>query len=259
MNPNRTIVLAKNVFQEVIRDRILYIIGFYAIILAIGNRAIFEFAATTQDKIFLDFCLATMNVIGLIIAIFIGTGLVNKELEKRTILMLIAKPISRSEFITSKYLGLSGVLGVLLLAMTAIALLFLQLSKLSYPFNSFLIAVLFIFLQLTLITAVAITLGVFTSSLIATALTFAVYLMGTITQDLVALGRLSENPAVERFTQVLYLILPDLSRLDLKNDAVYGMQAIPDPITLFGHGVYGLIYSFMLLAIAIFIFLKKEF
>ncbi|WP_353930194.1 ABC transporter permease subunit [Okeanomitos corallinicola TIOX110] len=259
MNPNRTIVLAKNVFQEVIRDHILYIIGFYAIILAIANRAIFEFAATTQDKIFLDFCLAAMNVIGLIIAIFIGTGLVNKEIEKRTILMLIAKPISRSEFITSKYLGLSGVLGVLLLAMTAIALVFLQLSKIVYPFTSFLIAVLFIFLQLTLITAIAITLGVFTSSLIATALTFAVYLMGNITQDLVALGRLTENPAVERFTQALYLILPDLSRLNLQNDAVYGMQAIPDVITLFGHGIYGLIYSFMLLAMAILIFLKKEF
>ncbi|NET71807.1 MAG: ABC transporter permease subunit [Sphaerospermopsis sp. SIO1G2] len=259
MNPSRTLTLAKNVFQEVIRDRILYIIGFYAIILAIANRAIFEFASTTQDKIFLDFCLATMNAIGLIIAIFIGTGLVNKEIEKRTILMLIAKPISRGELITSKYLGLSGVLGVLLLAMTVIALIFLQISQMSYPFTSVLIAIIFIFLQLTLITAVAITLGVFTSSLIATALTFAVYLMGNITQDLVALGRLTENPAVERFTQFLYLIIPDLSRLDLKNDAIYGIQAIPDPLTLFGHGVYGIFYSMMLLAIAILIFLKKEF
>lgn len=259
MNAVRTFVMAKNVFQEVIRDRILYIIGFYAIILAVANRAIFEFAATTQDKIFLDVGLAVMNVIGLIVAVFIGTGLVNKEIEKRTIFMLIAKPISRSEFITSKYLGLSGVLGVLLASMTFIYLVFLQLGKMSYPLPSILLAVLFLFLQLTLITAVAVTLGVFTSSLIATALTFAVYLMGYITKDLVALGRLSENPAVERITQGLYLILPDLSRLDLKNDAVYGLQAIPDTMTLLSNAGYGLLYSFMLLAIAIFIFLKKEF
>lgn len=259
MNPSRTLVMAKNVFQEVIRDRILYIIGFYAIVLAAANRAIFEFAYTSQDKIFLDFGLGLMNVIGLIIAVFVGTGLVNKEIEKRTILMLIAKPISRSEFITSKYLGLSAVLGVLLIAMSAICLVFLQLSKMSYPITSVFIAILFLFLQLTLITAVAITLGVFTSSLIATALTFAVYLMGNITQDLVALGRLTENPTVEKFTQGLYLLLPDLSRLDLKNDAVYGLQAIPDAITLLGNAGYGLLYSFMLLAIAIFIFLKREF
>ncbi|MFM9156872.1 MAG: ABC transporter permease, partial [Dolichospermum sp.] len=118
---------------------------------------------------------------------------------------------------------------------------------------------LFMFLQLCLITAVAITLGVFTSSLIATALTFAVYLMGNITQDLLALGKLSSNPTMERITQSLYLILPDLSRLDLKNDAVYGLQALPDTITLISHGVYGLIYSFMLLAFAILIFLRREF
>ena len=107
--------------------------------------------------------------------------------------------------------------------------------------------------------AVAITLGVFTSSLIATSLTFAVYLMGNVTQDLVALGKLSQNPGMERITQSLYLILPDLSRLDLKNDAVYGLQALPDPITLVTNAGYSLLYSFMLLAIAILIFLRREF
>jgi ABC-type transport system involved in multi-copper enzyme maturation permease subunit len=256
MNVMRTVVMAKNVFQEVIRDRILYIIGFYAIILGIAFRAIPEFAVTTFDKIFLDFGLATMNVIGLIVAIFIGTGLVNKEIEKRTILVLIAKPISRGEFIASKYLGLSAVIGV---SMTIIYLGFLQLGQVSYPVTSIFLATLFIFFQLCLITAVAITLGVFTSSLIATALTFAVYLIGNITQDLVALGKLSQNPAMERITQSLYLILPDLSRLDLKNDAVYGLQALPDTITLITNAGYGLLYSFMLLAIAILIFLRREF
>ena len=259
MNVIRTVVMAKNVFQEVIRDRILYIIGFYAIILAIAFRAIPEFAGTTSNKIFLDFGLATMNVIGLIVAIFIGTGLVNKEIEKRTILVLIAKPISRSEFIASKYLGLSAVIGVLITAMTIIYLGFLQVGQVSYPIISIFLATLFLFLQLCLITAVAITLGVFTSSLIATALTFAVYLMGNVTQDLVALGKLSQNPGMERITQSLYLILPDLSRLDLKNDAVYGLQARPDPITLVTNAGYSLLYSFMLLAIAIIIFLRREF
>ncbi|MBE9258662.1 MULTISPECIES: ABC transporter permease [Aphanizomenonaceae] len=259
MNVIRTVVMAKNVFQEVIRDRILYIIGFYAIILAIAFRAIPEFAGTTSNKIFLDFGLATMNVIGLIVAIFIGTGLVNKEIEKRTILVLIAKPISRSEFIASKYLGLSAVIGVLITAMTIIYLGFLQVGQVSYPIISIFLATLFLFLQLCLITAVAITLGVFTSSLIATSLTFAVYLMGNVTQDLVALGKLSQNPGMERITQSLYLILPDLSRLDLKNDAVYGLQALPDPITLVANAGYSLLYSFMLLAIAIIIFLRREF
>jgi hypothetical protein len=83
--------------------------------------------------------------------------------------------------------------------------------------------------------------------------------MGNITKNLATLSPLSENSVVQRITQCLYFILPDLSRLDLKNYAVYGMQAIPDTMTLLSNAAYGLLYGFMLLAITIFIFLRKEF
>ncbi|BAY79868.1 ABC-2 type transporter (plasmid) [Nostoc linckia NIES-25] len=252
-------VLAKNVFQEVIRDRILYIIGFYALILAVAFGTLPEFSAATEDKIFLDFGMAAMNAIGLIVTIFVGTGLVNKEIEKRTVLVLIAKPVSRSEIIVGKYLGLSAVLAVLIATMTAIYLLFLQFGNIARPTASILIAAIFLFLQLSLMTAAAIAFGVFTASLVATILTFAVYLMGNITQDLVQLGRLSRNLGIERLTQALFLILPDLSRLDLKNDAVYGLQALPDTSALITNAGYALLYSAMLLAIAIFIFSQREF
>ncbi len=259
MNLGRISVIATNVFREAVRDRILYIIGFYALILAAAMRLLPEFAATTEQKIFLDFGLAAMSAIGLIIAVFVGTGLVNKEIEKRTILVLIAKPVSRSEFIIGIYSGLLTVLAVLIAAMTVIYLVFLQLEKIAYPTQSILLAAIFLFLQLSLVTAVAITLGVFTSSLLATALTFGIYLMGNITQDLLQLGRLGSSPGIERLTQALYLILPDLSRLDLKNQAVYGLAALPETNALLTNAGYGLIYIVMLLAIAILIFSQRQF
>ncbi|MBD2355354.1 ABC transporter permease [Tolypothrix sp. FACHB-123] len=259
MNFSRIFVMASNVFQEVIRDRILYIIGFYTLILAAAMRILPEIAATTEGKIFLDFGMALMGVIGLIVSVFVGTGLINKEIEKRTVLVLIAKPISRSEFITGKYFGLSAVLAVLITMMTVIYLGFLQIAHISHGIASILIAVLFLFLQISLINAVAISFGSFTSSLLAVILTFAVYLMGNISQDLLKFGRLSSNPGIERLTQALYLILPDLSRLDLKNEAVYGLQALPSPTALIANAGYGLLYSSMLLAIAILIFSRREF
>lgn len=259
MNLGRISVIATNVFREVVRDRILYIVGFYALILAAAIRLLPEFAAATENKIFLDFGLAAMSAIGLIIAIFVGTGLVNKEIEKRTILVLISKPVSRSEFIVGIYLGLLVVLAVLITAMTAIYLTFLQLGKIPHPTDSILVAAIFLFLQLSLITATAITLGVFTSSLLATALTFGIYLMGNITQDLLQLGRMGRNHNIELFTQGLYVILPDLSRLDLKNDAVYGIAALPNSTALISNVGYSLLYSVMLLAIAILIFSRREF
>jgi ABC-type transport system involved in multi-copper enzyme maturation permease subunit len=259
MNLNRPFVLASNVFREVVRDRILYIIGIYGLILAIAMRLLPELAASTEAKMFPDFSLAAMSALGTIVAIFVGTSLVNKEIEKRTILMLIAKPVSRAEFICGKFLGLSAVLAVLVVAMTGIVLGFMQIAKVSYSIQSIAIASLFLILQLCLIAAVAITLGVFTSSLLATALTFGVYLMGNITQDLLKLGNLSQNPSIERITRALFIVLPDLSRLDLKNQAVYGMQALPNSTALLTNATYGLLYSAMLIAIAILIFSKREF
>ncbi|WP_096603148.1 ABC transporter permease subunit [Calothrix sp. NIES-2100] len=259
MNFSRILVMASNVFQEVIRDRILYIIGFYTLILAAAIRILPEIAASSENKIFLDFGIVLMSVIALIVAVFIGTGLVNKEIEKRTILVLIAKPISRSEFITGKYFGLSAVLAVLITIMTVIYLGFLQVAHVPHGTASILIAIVFLFLQISLINALAISFGSFTSSLLAVILTFAVYLMGNISQDLLKFGRLSRNPGIEHLTQALYLILPDLSRLDLKNHAVYGLQALPSPTAMMANAGYGLLYSSMLLAIAILIFSRREF
>ncbi len=255
----RIFAIATNVFREVVRDRILYIIGFYALLLAAAIRLLPEVAATTEDKIFLDFGLAAMSVLGLIVAVFVGTGLVNKEIEKRTVLVLIAKPISPTEFIAGKHLGLSAVLAVLVAAMTAINLALLQFSNISYPLGSLLLAALYLFFQLSLITAVAIALGVFTTSVLATLLSFGIYLMGNFSQDLVELGRLSRNPGFQRLTQGLYLILPDLSRLDLKNQAVYGSELLPNPLTLIANAGYGLLYTVLLLAISILIFSRREF
>lgn len=259
MSFGRILVIATNVFREVVRDRVLYIIGLYALILAVAIWFLPQLAATTEDKMFLDLGLAAMSLLGLIVAIFIGTGLINKEIEKRTVLVLISKPISRGEFIAGKHLGLSAVLGVLIAAMTAIYLAFMQLGNIPYPLGSVILAALFLFLQLSLITAVAIAFGVFTSSILATLLSFSVYLMGNFTQDLVTLGRLSQDVNVQRITQGLYLFLPDLSRLDLKNQAIYGTDVLPNLLTLVANAGYGLLYTGLLLAIAIFIFSRRQF
>ncbi len=259
MNVNRVFAIANNSFREVVRDRILYIIGFYAVLLAVAVVLLPQLAATTEDKMFLDWGLALMSVLSLIVAVFVGTGLVNKEIEKRTILMLIAKPVSRNEFIVGKYLGLSTILTLLVTAMSAIYLILLQVNRIDYSAASIILSAVFLVLQLSLISAIAITLGVFTGSILATVLTVGIYLMGNWTRGLLKLAHISENPGLERITQVLYLILPDLSRLNLKNEAVYSLSALPDATTLFINAGYSIIYSAMFLAVAAFIFSQKEF
>ena len=257
MNIIRVLTIANNGFQEVMRDRILYFIGFFSLLLILAQRIIPEIAAGTHEKILLDFGIALITVLSVIIAIFVGTSLINKEIEKHTLLMLIPKPISRAELILGKHLGLTAVLAVTVAVMMTIYLAMLSFSDISYPTMALVTAAGYLLLELALIVAVAILFGVFTSSILATLLSFGVYLMGHFSQDLVELGKLSKNQSIEQLTTSLYLVLPDLSRLDLKNEAVYGL--LPSSSELVAHGLYGLIYTILLLVIAMTIFAQKEF
>jgi len=257
MNIIRVFTIANNGFQEVIRDRILYFIGFFVLLLILAQRIIPEIAAGTHEKILLDFGIGAIAILSVIVAIFVGTALINKEIEKRTLLMLIPKPISRAELILGKHLGLTAVLAVTVAIMMGIYLATLSFSEISYPTGALAIAAIYLLLELALIVAVAILFGVFTSSILATLLSFGVYLMGHFSEDLVELGKLSKNASIESLTTSLYLVLPNLSRLDLKNEAVYGL--LPSSADLINHAIYGVLYTALLLIISIMIFAQKEF
>ncbi len=254
----RITTIAKNVFREVIRDRILYIIGLFAVTMILAIPWLREVSIiTTNKKIMVDLGLGLMTILGVIVAIFVGTGLVNKEIEKRTVLVLIAKPVSYAEFIIGKHLGLSAVLAVLVGAMTTIYLVILSLNQVQYPLVSILLTTLYLFFELSLLTAVALLFGIFTSSVLAIVLSLGIYIMGHLSGDVIQLAEKADNVVIERLTTALYLILPDLSRLDLKNQAVYGV--LPHPSDLGANAVYALIYIVLILAIATFIFSKKQF
>lgn len=257
MNFLRIWVIAANVFREVIRDRILYVIGFFVIILALALRLLPEISVGADGKIFLDLGLAAMSLLGAIVAIFVGTGLINKEIEKKTVLILIPKPISRTEFIMGKHLGLSSVLAVMLGIMTAIYLIMLVWAKIPFSLSSILISQAFLFIELALLTAVAILFGVFTSSILATLFSFGIYFMGHISRDLLKLGEITKNENIEQLTRSLYLVLPNLERFNLKNDAVYGL--LPSTPELLSNLLYGVLYIILLLTCANLIFARRQF
>ncbi|MEM8612280.1 MAG: ABC transporter permease [Cyanobacteria bacterium P01_H01_bin.105] len=259
LNLPRITVVARNVFLEVIRDRILYLAGLFAVIMVLAAILLPEVAAGTEDKIFLDLGLATINLFTLVVAIFVGTGLVNKEIEKKTVLVLIAKPVSRFEIILGKHLGLAAVIGVLMLVQTGIFIAILTVRAVEFPAGSMLVAISFMYLEMLLIIAVTIVFGVFTSSLLATLLSFGTYLVGHLSTDLLKLSQLAESQGFQRAVEAMYLVIPDLERLNLKNEAVYGAALLPGPATLAINALYGVIYTALLLVIAGNIFSRRQF
>jgi Cu-processing system permease protein len=253
----RVTTISTNVFREVIRDRVLYLLGLYGIVLLLAMRLLPEIAAATERKILPDVGLALMQVMGLLLSIFVGTNLVNKEIEKRTVLVLIAKPVSRTEFIIGKHLGLTGVLGVLVIIMTGIYGAVMTFAKVPFVTQDILIHGAFLWLQLSLVTAIALMFGVFTGPILGIMMTFGIYLMGTLSRDMVTFAKLSKNPDLERISGWFYLILPDIGRLDLKNQVVYHL--IPDQTSLLVSGGYGLLYIGLVLSLTSLIFSRREF
>jgi ABC-type transport system involved in multi-copper enzyme maturation permease subunit len=249
--------VASNVFREVMRDRIFFTIGFYALVMLAAWQLLPSLSGAAQDKILTDFGVASANLLGVLVAIFIGTNLINKEIEKRTVFTLVTKPISSIEFILGKHLGLSAVLAILVAGITFIYLSVLSLAHISYPLGAMLLTAVFLFLELCLIAAAALLFGVFTSSILAILLTFSLYLVGHLSEGMVRLAGVTKNPGFQKLTDNLYLVLPDLSRLDLKNDAVYGV--IPQPDVLLLNAGYAIIYTIALLLIATVIFSRRQF
>jgi ABC-type transport system involved in multi-copper enzyme maturation permease subunit len=257
VNIFRIWAIAANGFREVIRDRILYVIGFFAILMALALRILPEISVGADGKIFLDLGLAATSLLGAIVAIFVGTGLINKEIDKRTVLVLIPKPLSRSEFIIGKHLGLSGVLTTMLVIMTSIYLAMLAWAKIPFSPTAILISQAFLLLELAVLTAIAILFGVFTSSILATLLSFGVYFMGHISRDLLKLGEITKNANIETLTKYLYLVLPNLERFNLKNEAVYGI--LPASGELWANLLYGILYIVLMLTLANLIFARRQF
>jgi ABC-type transport system involved in multi-copper enzyme maturation permease subunit len=253
----RISAIAQNVFRETVREQVLYLTLLFTFILVAAIVAIPEFSLEGAPRMIVDAGMAAIEVVSLIVAMFVGTNLVNKELEKRTIFVLIAKPMSRAEFILGKHLGLSAVIAVLVAIMTAIFIALMTIRKIPLPLNAVLVSNFFTFWQMMLVAAIAILFGTFSSSLVAALITLASYFVGNFSRDLLLLGEISKNESFQNVTRFLYLVLPDLSRANLKNEAVYAI--LPSITDLFSNGVYILSYALLVLAIAILIFSKRQF
>lgn len=173
------------------------------------------------------------------------------------IFALLAKPMTRSEFVVGKHLGLCAVLAVLIAAMGTINVLLLQAYQVPFELLPIALSLLFLWLELSLLAAVALLFGSAMSPLLTTLLTFAIYAVGHLSPDLVKLATLTENPGIQRAVRGFYLVLPDLTRLNLRNDAVY--SNLPNAQGLAAIAGYALVYIAFLLAGSSLLFQRREF
>lgn len=250
------IVIALNTFRENLRDKILYSLLIFAALLMGASILLGALTIAEQEKIIADMGLASINVIGVIIAIFVGIGLVSKEIERRTIYTILAKPISRSQFILGKYLGLVITLGVNLVIMFDVFSFTLWMTQV--PITMVLVqAVALMMVEFLVVTATALFFSTFSTPTLSAALTLGLYFIGHLTSDLKALAEKSSSEVTKAVMTALYYLCPNLEVLNIKGQAVSGVSlawSYQVSATL-----YGLLYASLLLAGAAAIFQKRDF
>lgn len=262
-------LIALNVFRESVRDKVLYNLVFFAILMMGASLLIGQLTAGQDVKIIKDLGLAAISIFGLFIAVFIGIGLVSKEVEKRSIYGLLAKPITRRQLVIGKYAGLVLTLAVNLAMMTAA--LYAVLAFMAWMAGptvalawerpaldpDMLKAILLTFVELSIVTAIAVFFSTFSTPMLSAALTFGLFVVGRFSADLRNFNQVIEAPAVGAFTKALYWVLPNLAPFDVRAQVVHGQPVTAGYMALVV--AYGVVYSAALLVAATYVFSRRDF
>lgn len=249
-------VIAQNTVRESLRDKLLYNLLLFALLLIGASVLLADLSIAEQSKIITDMGLASINLVGVLIAIFVGISLVTKEIERRTVYTIMARPITRAQFLLGKYFGLVLTLALNVVVMLLVFLLTLVVTQ--NPIHASLFqAVALIFVELLVVTAIALFFSTFSSSTLSAIMTLGLYVIGHLTTDLKGIAQKGENELVKTVMTGLYYICPNLEMLNVKGQAARGVTVAFS--YQFLATAYGLLYAAMLITAACVIFQRRDF
>jgi ABC-type transport system involved in multi-copper enzyme maturation permease subunit len=251
----RIVSISLNTFRENLREKLLYNLLIFALLMIGSSILLSRLTLGDYHRLILDLGLASINIFGVLIAIFVGISLVSKEIDKKTIYTIISKPVPRYAFLLGKYLGLV----ITLLANTIVMIigLLIVLQVMDVPITALLFKSLAtIFIELMVITAVALLFSTFTSSTLSAIFTLAIYVIGHLSADLKTFGDKLETMG-RGVVNALYYVMPNLERFNLKGHVTNHVDVPTTDLLL--TLAYGLSYTAMLLLLSAMIFQRRDF
>jgi Cu-processing system permease protein len=248
-------LVATNTIRELVRSKLLYNLLVFAALFIAASLFVAQLTIGQWDRIILDMGLAAIELVGLLISMTIGVGLIGGEIERKTIFPTLAKPVARSAFLLGRYCGLVAILALNVALMGAVLAGVLRLA--GYGLNHTTIAAAaLILVELSLVAAAAMFFSSFTTSILASAFTLALFLIGHLLGDLRAFQERSQSTLTKRLAALLYHALPDLELLNLKSQAANGLPVQARFVTT--SAAYGLVYAALLLGLAILLFRRRD-
>jgi ABC-type transport system involved in multi-copper enzyme maturation permease subunit len=255
---SRVGVVAWNTFREAVRDRVLYNLVFFALLMMAAAIIVGEISIDIEQIVIVTLGLSAISVIGLLIAVFIGVGLVSKEMDKRTLYALLAKPVRRWEFLLGKFGGLLLTLTVNTTAMAAglfAALLYVK-HHLERSDAALLVAVYFILLKLALIVALALLFSCYTTPLLAILFTAGLYVAGLFVNEMRDIQSVTMAQNMKTFFRWMSYLLPNFENFDVMASVAHG-RTVPAILAL-QNTAYAALYCTIVLAVAAAVFSRRN-
>jgi Cu-processing system permease protein len=250
--------IATNTFREVIRDRILYGIVVFALLLLGLSLALGGLSFTENARISADFGFAGIQLGVAILSIFVGSTLVAKEIEKQTILTLLARSISRNQFLIGKFLGLTFVVVTVMAGLALVLGILLQSLGLAVG-PAFFGALFGVLLESLILISLTLLFGVITRPIMTVIFSSSVFLIGHWISSLGELMKLKRNsdPSFQTTAEILMKIVPDLEKFNWRSAPIYG-DAIPIE-TITTASMYAMGWTLVILALTSFAFRRRDF
>lgn len=251
----RILAIARNTFRESVRDKVLYVLLFFASAAIFGSKALGWISIGQDIKIVKDITLASISVFGALIAIFVGASLIYKEVDKRTLYTILARPMERWEFVVGKYLGLMALLAVVVGTMTAVSAGYLLLLGGTVD-AVYLLAALLIYFKLMVVTALALVTSALSSPIVGAIIVFCFYVFGHATGVFKDLPPQFDGTIAKTVLETVYYVVPNLANFDIRAEAANEIAVNPAYVVFVM--LYGLGYTAVLLLLAAWAFERKD-
>src|SRR5271170_840834 len=249
----RILHIAANTFREAVRDRVLYNLIAFAVLISGAAILVGQISIGIERLVVVNLGLTAVSLFGVVIAIFIGIGLVSKEIDKRTLYTVLSRPVQRWEFIVGKFFGLAGTLVVntFFMAVGVFAALLYVSRHFQAADGWILVALYFIVLEFLIITALALLFSSFSSPLLSAVFAFSLFVIGSFAEDLRGFASMAQGATHWLATAAAYLV-PNLSSLNIISSVAHEQPVTAQLIV--SNTMYALLYAGMALCGAVLIF-----
>jgi ABC-type transport system involved in multi-copper enzyme maturation permease subunit len=249
------LTLARFTLRRHLQERILLVVMIFAVLLMASSFVLSPLAVGAQQKIVVDIGLAAVSIFAVVLIVLLGAGSFHLEKERGIMRSLLAKPISRVEFVLGKYLGTVATVCMVVALMAAVHVVVVALSGAKVT-GTMLVAVYLTMLEAGLVTALLTLFSSFSSPVLGSFFTIACVVAGHFSGDLLAFAERFGGTVPRIVTSGAYYLLPNLELLNARSEAVHHLM-LPAGF-VFTVSVYAVLYTGVVLYLATLVFRARE-